>query len=447
MSRKRQLAAELIEQESDDVELDVLQLCIASQVSSALGSVGNPCFGGSRVGKRPNRNRNWQQAEERLRADYFAEDSVYDDAAFRRRFRITKTRFLSILHDMSTDEFMKQRIDAAGVVGAPTMLKMTAALRVLGHATSTDIFDDYVRMSESSINECVKHYCMAVVRLYESTYLRGPTSEEVARIVSENDARGFPGMFGSVDCFSWEWQNCPTAWKGQYLGKEGKPTVIAQAVADKSMRIWDLNFGCPGNNNDITVLHRSGLTDKFAAEDSIFKFNYTVGENSYDTCYVLGDGIYPEYSFIVKAYRSPITQTQQLFTRRQESVRKDIERTFGVLRFQWLYLMKPCRLWYVEDMHTVVKACAIMHNMNREDRLAWATADSDSCDEEENDTAPERQSQTGEVTDDTEEEATDDFSVLMRQFGGVYSKESHLKLRADLTQELWSREGNRGDHH
>eukprot|EP00918_Siedleckia_nematoides_P047920 GHVU01104956.1.p1 GENE.GHVU01104956.1~~GHVU01104956.1.p1 ORF type:complete len:259 (-),score=25.42 GHVU01104956.1:123-899(-) len=258
-------------------------------------------------------------------------------------------------------------------------------------------------------------------------------------------------MFGSVDCFSWVWQNFPTAWKGQYLGKDGKPTVIAQAVADKNLRIWDLHFGCPGSNNDITVLHRSGLIDKFAAKDGTFKLNYTVGQNTYDTCYVLGDGIYPEYSVIVKAFRSPLTQTQQLFTRRQESTRKDVERTFGVLRFQWLYLMKPCRLWYVEDMHTVVKACVIMHNMNREDRLAWATADSDSCDEEENDTAAERRSQTG---DDTEEEATadlqqdnDDFTVFMRRLGGVYSKESHLQLRADLAQELWAREGTRGDHH
>eukprot|EP00918_Siedleckia_nematoides_P054584 GHVU01119311.1.p1 GENE.GHVU01119311.1~~GHVU01119311.1.p1 ORF type:complete len:342 (-),score=32.86 GHVU01119311.1:58-1083(-) len=334
MSGNRSLVKELLETDSSNADRELLLLSIASNISSELGATDRRPFGGSRQGKHPNLDRNWQRAEQQLIADYFAPNALYSEGAFQRRFRLRKCRFLKILEDMSSVEYMQQGCDAAKRLGASTLMKMTAALRVLGHATSTDMFDEYARISESSINECVKNYCTAMVALYQDTYLRGPTPQELDSIVRDNEQRGFPGMFGSIDCFHWEWQNCPTAWRGQYLGKEGKPSVVTQAVADRYMRIWDLHFGTPGSNNDITVLHRSDLIDKFAVNDSIFKYTYTIGEHTYNKCYVLGDGIYPEYNFIVTAFRSPVTLPTQLFTRRQESTRKDVERTFGVLRFQ-----------------------------------------------------------------------------------------------------------------
>jgi hypothetical protein len=44
--------------------------------------------------------------------------------------------------------------------------------------------------------------------------------EDVKCLLEFGKARGFPGMLGSINCVHWEWQNCSTAWRGVFQGKE-----------------------------------------------------------------------------------------------------------------------------------------------------------------------------------------------------------------------------------
>lgn len=70
--------------------------------------------------------------------------------------------------------------------------------------------------------------------------MRSPNANDVERLLKENEKRGFPGMLGSIDCMQWVWKNCPTAWHGQYVGKEGVPTIVLEAVASKDLWFWYL---------------------------------------------------------------------------------------------------------------------------------------------------------------------------------------------------------------
>ena len=54
---------------------------------------------------------------------------------------------------------MKQGVDAAGKNGPSTRQKMTAALRVLAYGTGADSFDEYLRMSETSIRSFLSLPC------------------------------------------------------------------------------------------------------------------------------------------------------------------------------------------------------------------------------------------------------------------------------------------------
>lgn len=46
---------------------------------------------------------------------------------------------------------------------------------------------------------------------------------------------------------------------GQYINKDRKTTIVAQAICDTNRRVWDLSVGRPGTNNDITVAERCVL--------------------------------------------------------------------------------------------------------------------------------------------------------------------------------------------
>jgi hypothetical protein len=77
-----------------------------------------------------------------------------------------------------------------------------------------DLVDDHLAMGEIQTIDCVKHFVVAVVRVFGTTYLRAPNAEDMARILEENKARGFPGMLGYINCMHWSWKNCPAAWHG-----------------------------------------------------------------------------------------------------------------------------------------------------------------------------------------------------------------------------------------
>ena len=136
----------------------------------------------------------------------------------------------------------------------------------------------------------------------------------------------------------------------------------------------------PGSNNDIIVVERSPIVNKFLA-NQLDDLNFDENGKPYTrggccavrncaipvlitpTGYYLADGIYPEWSIFVKTYRNPDTPHKKLFAKMQEGARKDVERAFGALQAKWHVLVRPSRVWRVEVMHNIIMTCIILHNM------------------------------------------------------------------------------------
>jgi hypothetical protein len=125
--------------------------------------------GGSWAGKAINRDIGRLSATQRLDVDYFARNErvrpVFSNEAFERRFRMLKEIFEKprgggLLADKG---YFSQKSDAVGGRGTITDPKITAALRQLSFGVGADTVVEYIRLSESTVAECLKRFCAAVV--------------------------------------------------------------------------------------------------------------------------------------------------------------------------------------------------------------------------------------------------------------------------------------------
>ncbi|TVU34850.1 hypothetical protein EJB05_16704, partial [Eragrostis curvula] len=100
-----------------------------------------------------------------------------------------------------------------------------------------DSLDEHLQMGESTVLETLKRFVRTIVNVFGEEWIRPPSEVELQHILKVNEARGFPGMIGSIDCMHWEWSSCPTALHGMYKGHKGKATVILEAVVTEDLRI------------------------------------------------------------------------------------------------------------------------------------------------------------------------------------------------------------------
>lgn len=330
--------------------------------------------GGSRPGKGPNVERESRKLDSILYRQYFSADPIYDHATFRRRFRVSKNVFDKLFNAIvARDPYFTQGRDCTGKKGHSPFQKITAAMRLLAYGVSNDCMDDKLGMAKSTIQESMVRFCKTVIDCFEREYLRSPNDADVHRVLQRSKHRGFPGMLGSMDCSKWKWKACPTAWQGQYRGKEKASTVTLEAIADESLWIWHAFFGMPGCLNDINVIEASPLSEKIASGTYPPPCEYIINGIRRNKPYWLTDAIYPNWPIFIATILNPATNKQKLFAKVQEAARKDIERAFGVLQSMWHIITVPSRFETVDAMKTVIKCVIILHNMVVEDRLFEAS--------------------------------------------------------------------------
>ncbi|GJV85365.1 putative nuclease HARBI1 [Tanacetum coccineum] len=148
--------------------------------------------------RRAYRDREREQGETRLMADYFVDNPTFDEVIFH-----------------------------------------AGAMRVLAYGVSFNVVDEYLRMSGAVTRKSLMAFVRGIISCFGDKYLRRPNEDDLARLLNIGEQRGFPG------------------WAGQYAGRSGKPTIILEAVASYDLWIWHAFFGTPGSCNDINVLHRS----------------------------------------------------------------------------------------------------------------------------------------------------------------------------------------------
>ncbi|XP_026381787.1 uncharacterized protein LOC113276396 [Papaver somniferum] len=234
---------------------------------------------------------------------------MYGTKKFKGWFALPRPLLLRILEQVCDyDHDFRQKTDACGIPGHSPYMKMVAVMKYFAKGIAPDSLDDYTQMGATTIYYYAMKFMDAIIWLYNGRYMRQPTAQDMERILTENEARGFPGMLGSVDCFHWAWRACHMDQAGSHSGYNPYPS-----------------------NNDLNVLHASCLFDR-QLNGASPPCHYQINGRNYEQGYYLGDGAYPMYGCIVQAYKPASNNREALFNQYQEAKRKDIERAFGGLK-------------------------------------------------------------------------------------------------------------------
>jgi len=145
--------------------------------------------------------------------------------------------------------------------------------------------------------------------------------------------------------------------------------VVTETVCDEDLWIWHLFMGCPGSYNDLNVMHVSPLYLSVTnGEWQPRTFSYTANGTTHTLLCELVDGIHPRFAFFLSLFSNSTTKVEVIFNRLQEALRKDVEGLYAVLTARFHVSLHPAKYSTNEQMVTVTKAVAILHNMVTEKR-------------------------------------------------------------------------------
>ncbi|KAF8389925.1 hypothetical protein HHK36_024444 [Tetracentron sinense] len=253
---------------------------------------------------------------------------------------------------------------------------MTVAVRILAYGLSADHCDEYLKIGKSIVIESLKHFCEAIIALYEGQYLRSPNEQDIACLLQEGEERGFVG-----------------------------------------------------SHNDVNVLDHSPLFDTLI-HGRMPSVNYTVNGGQHASNYYLSDGIYPQWATLMQTIAHPTTGKERLFAKKQEVVRKDVERAFGVLQIWWGIMQGPVCYWKKDDLCNIMKMCIILDNMIIEDERG---------------TDFERWRPHPDETISPPEYARNP-AILVAHISSwlsrIYNRGTNTMLRFDLMEHLWNKFGD-----
>jgi Plant transposon protein len=194
------------------------------------------------------------EAMKAIQRDYLGPTPIFG-AEFKWMFRICRSRFQVLLEDIIGSQHpfftpsLQDGYERCSIEARLLLLLKTFAYGVLHHT-----FTDYFQMSRQYASDCCKHFAVLVLRRYTQEFLRCPTEDDLRKITKlHKQVHGVDGMLGSLDCTHTFWKNCPKGWQGSYKGKEGKPTIAMEAMADYQVFFWHASYGYTGTLNDISI--------------------------------------------------------------------------------------------------------------------------------------------------------------------------------------------------
>lgn len=301
----------------------------------------------------------------------------HDLKKFRKRFRLPYDEFLVLLADMEKSSLfsrwatIKSNVFQRGK--SPLALLLLGALRYLGRGWTFDDIEEQTGINEETHRQFFHtfiEYGSSV--LFNKHVVMPQTAEEAATHIRDMAIAGFPGCFGSTDATHIAMACCRFGLRQSHKGhKLPYPSRTYNLTANHRRRILYTTSGHPARWNDKTLQRfdvlMNGIQSGDLLDDVQFEL-YDTNESGevikvqYKGAWVIVDNGYLCWSTCIPPMKHAMTTEDIRFSEWVESMRKDVECTFGILKGRWRILKTPIRVHGVETVDKIWKTCCALHN-------------------------------------------------------------------------------------
>ena len=294
---------------------------------------------------------------------------------FRNRFRIPYPEFLELVNEIKDhDLFSRWRNkDCTGTPPSDIRLLLLGSLRHAGRAHTFDDIEESTFISRDVQRVFFSQFVeYGSTVLYKKYVVDAATIADVASFQKIFGIAGFNGAMGSSDATQIGMLQCPNWASINHKGfKLAIPSRTYNATVTHSRQILGTTCGHPGTWNDKTIvlfddLIRGVNEGKHYSDNEFTLFERNkdgkVVEVIYKGVWFIVDNGYLNWSCTVPPMKHPTTYEQIRFSEWLESMRKDVECTFGILKGRFLLLKYGIRSASIEHCDKVWLTCCALHN-------------------------------------------------------------------------------------
>ena len=246
-------------------------------------------------------------------------------------------------------------------------LRILGVLKVIGHNAPFRTLQSDTNISDKEHRLFFKKFINCMFSIKED-YICYPTTQDDLDTVMVRYADNFlPGCGGSVDVVHVKWSNCPAEDVNRAKGKEGFPSLAFKVVTGFDRQVSGVSIAHFGTQNDTHIVRLDEIIKLLRNSwyrDVEWKLSDEHGNTRDKTgVYLICDGGYIRWPELICPYKhEPVSSQKGYFSAKIESVRKDVECVFGIIKKRWRILDYGIRfrdMKYVEKAFTV---CCMLHN-------------------------------------------------------------------------------------
>ena len=258
----------------------------------------------------------------------------------------------------------------------PTPLKLLVlcVLRYLGRGWTIDDLYENTTISTETICKFIHRFLDFGATNLFNKYVTCPlTREELDDCSFEFKQAGLPGAIGSTDASNIVTERCPYKIRQLHLGFKVPHTCRTyNLTCNHRRRVLSTTRGHPARYNDQTLIQfdefvgklRKGTYDNLS---NFYLYDYNefgdVVEVEYKGCWLVVDNGYLKWSITIPPSKGSEFRTEIRFSEWLESMRKDVECCFGILKGRWRILRYGIRLWGTTNCDNIWLTCCALHNM------------------------------------------------------------------------------------